>query len=136
MRLFARRCGFSLSDHGICEATHARARGRGPRLWTGPPIAQHRFQTEKDIFDFLGLSYREPWQREVDASWLQETATAAEEASASTAGSPPPPAPTSQPCGVDIGTAGTVGTVILDSESGDEKGRADQWRWGLGMGEE
>ncbi|CAK9064443.1 unnamed protein product [Durusdinium trenchii] len=85
MRLFARRCGFSLSDHGICEATHARARGRGPRLWTGPPIAQHRFQTEKDIFDFLGLSYREPWQREVDASWLQETATAAEEASASTA---------------------------------------------------
>ena len=39
----------------------------------------------QDIFDFLGLSYREPWQREVDASWLQETATAAEEASASTA---------------------------------------------------
>ena len=56
MRLFARRCGFSLSDHGICEATHARARGRGPRLWTGPPIAQHRFQTEKESVRATGTS--------------------------------------------------------------------------------
>jgi hypothetical protein len=48
MRLFARRAGFSLSDHGICEASHARGVGRGQRLWTGPPIAQQHFLEEKD----------------------------------------------------------------------------------------
>ena len=48
MRLFARRAGFSLSDHGICEAAHARGVGRGQRLWTGPPIAQQHFLEEKD----------------------------------------------------------------------------------------
>lgn len=73
MRLFARRAGFSLSDHGICEASHARGVGRGQRLWTGPPIAQQHFLEEKDIFDFLGLTYREPSEREVDAVWLSET---------------------------------------------------------------
>ena len=48
MRLYARRAGFSLSDHGICEASHARGVGRGQRLWTGPPIAQQQFLEEKD----------------------------------------------------------------------------------------
>lgn len=51
MRLYARRAGFSLSDHGICEASHARGVGRGQRLWTGPPIAQQQFLEEKDRWD-------------------------------------------------------------------------------------
>ena len=51
MRLYARRAGFSLSDHGICEAAHARGVGRGQRLWTGPPIAQQQFLEEKDRWD-------------------------------------------------------------------------------------
>jgi hypothetical protein len=32
------------------------------------------FREEKDIFSFLGLAYREPHTREVDATWLAETA--------------------------------------------------------------
>ena len=75
MRLYARRAGFSLSDHSICRAAHARGNGRGERIWTGPPISAMQFVTEKDIFEFLGLAYREPWQREVDASWIAETGT-------------------------------------------------------------
>ena len=75
MRLYARRAGFSLSDHSICRATHARGNGRGERIWTGPPIAATQFATESDIFEFLGLAYRDPSKREVDASWLAETGT-------------------------------------------------------------
>lgn len=75
MRSYARRAGFSLSDHNIRPANHARGPGRGARIWTGPPIDSVDFREERDIFDFLGLAYREPCAREVDASWLSETAT-------------------------------------------------------------
>lgn len=75
MRLYARRAGFSLSDHDIRPANHSRGVGRGERIWTGRPIEGVNFAEESDIFDFLGLEYREPHTREVDASWLAETAT-------------------------------------------------------------
>jgi len=73
MRLYARRAGFSLSDHDIRRARHRRGTGRGDKIWTGPPVDSVPFRTEHDIFAFLGLAYREPWEREVDASWLTET---------------------------------------------------------------
>ncbi|CAJ1362745.1 unnamed protein product [Effrenium voratum] len=115
MRLFARRAGFSLSDHGICQANHARGNGRGQRLWTGPPIDQHRFITEKDIFDFLGLAYREPWQREVDAQWLLETGTDLSAAAASM------PETAMSEAMSEVGTQPEVVDVDSDSE---EKGCA------------
>eukprot|EP00747_Dinoflagellata_sp_TGD_P219825 gnl/TRDRNA2_/TRDRNA2_91871_c0_seq1.p1 gnl/TRDRNA2_/TRDRNA2_91871_c0~~gnl/TRDRNA2_/TRDRNA2_91871_c0_seq1.p1 ORF type:complete len:744 (+),score=116.85 gnl/TRDRNA2_/TRDRNA2_91871_c0_seq1:263-2233(+) len=82
MRLFARRAGFSLSDHDIRPANHARGIGRGERIWTGQPVDTVEFRRERDIFAFLGLSYREPAEREVDAPWLAETGEAGTEASA------------------------------------------------------
>ena len=35
---------------------------------------QVSFRVERDIFEFLGLAFREPRNREVDATWLAETA--------------------------------------------------------------
>lgn len=82
MRLFARKAGFSLSDHNIRPAQHARGVGRGQRIWAGQPLAG-TFHCERDIFDFLGLAFREPWQREVDAEWLAATCEAASTSAAS-----------------------------------------------------
>jgi len=73
MRLYARKAGFSLSDHNIRPANHARGVGRGERIWAGRPLDSAAFRCERDIFEFLGLSYREPWEREIDAGWLTET---------------------------------------------------------------
>jgi DNA polymerase lambda len=80
MRLYARRAGYSLSDHDIRPARHARGRGRGARIWTGPPIHGIIFREEKDIFDFLGLAYREPQSRELDATWIAETVVSVSDA--------------------------------------------------------
>jgi len=74
MRLYARRAGFSLSDRNIRPANHARGVGRGVTIWTGPPIDTFQFLDERDIFSFLGLTYREPHEREVNAAWQEEIA--------------------------------------------------------------
>eukprot|EP00923_Selenidium_pygospionis_P046914 GHVN01080986.1.p1 GENE.GHVN01080986.1~~GHVN01080986.1.p1 ORF type:complete len:876 (-),score=240.63 GHVN01080986.1:152-2779(-) len=67
MRLYARRLGYSLSDKEIIPVHRVRM---GEKHQTGAAIACH---SERDIFDVLGLNYREPWQREVDSSWLSQT---------------------------------------------------------------
>jgi len=77
MRLYARRAGFSLSDRDIRPARHARGIGSGAKIWTGKPVETYQFLHERDIFDFLGLTYREPHERNVDAAWQQEVADAA-----------------------------------------------------------
>ena len=53
MRLFARKKGFSLSDHGICPVER---NGNG-KIWSGSAIAMY---SEVEIFDFLGLTYKAP----------------------------------------------------------------------------
>merc|ERR1712224_485819 len=63
MRLYARKAGFSLSDRNIRPARHARGIGRGERIWTGRPLDATAFRCERDIFEFLGLCYRNPWDR-------------------------------------------------------------------------
>lgn len=84
MRLYARKAGFSLSDHNIRPARHARGVGRGERIWAGKPLDSAAFRSERDIFDFLGLSYREPWEREIDAGWLTETSIGSSQLSCKT----------------------------------------------------
>jgi DNA polymerase/3'-5' exonuclease PolX len=78
MRLYARRAGYTLSDHNIRPAKHAKGVGCGERIWAGPKVATVPFDDERDIFTFLGLAYREPHEREVDARWLAETAASGE----------------------------------------------------------
>ena len=73
MRSYARRAGFTLSDHGIRPANYTCGQGRGARIWAGKPVESVEFCEERDIFDFLGLAYREPHAREIDAAWLGET---------------------------------------------------------------
>ncbi|SPQ98727.1 unnamed protein product (mitochondrion) [Plasmodiophora brassicae] len=60
MRLYAKRHGYSLSDHGIRPASY----GETGREILGPSIP---CKTEKDIFDVLGLVYLEPNKREYGA---------------------------------------------------------------------
>merc|ERR1712190_269518 len=58
MRLFARRMGYTLSDHGLCECR----RFRNERVWLGPSVD---CRNEQDIFSALGLEYVPPTRREV-----------------------------------------------------------------------
>lgn len=54
MRLWARKNGYSLSDHSIVK--------RFTEDLTGDPIP---VQTEEDIFKVLGLEYKTPEQRDI-----------------------------------------------------------------------
>lgn len=74
MRLYARKAGFTLSDHNIRPANHERGVGRGAKIWSGQAITSVEFRQERDIFDFLGLAYRAPHEREIDAKWLAKEA--------------------------------------------------------------
>jgi len=66
MRLYAHKLGHSLSDHGLVPVSRV---GR-EKHEVGPSKV---CLTEKDIFDKLGLDYRAPKDREVDAEWLAHT---------------------------------------------------------------
>lgn len=57
MRLYAQKKGYSLSDHGI----YPNLRGtRNREIWKGELIPCY---SEKDVFNFLGLTYRNPEDR-------------------------------------------------------------------------
>ena len=58
MRLFARKKGLTLSDHGLYPAI----RKKQEKLWTGQNIP---CLTEEEVFKVLGLEYRPPNEREV-----------------------------------------------------------------------
>lgn len=59
MRLFARKKGYSLSDHGLVPVE--RGGGNGV-LWKGGVVS---VGNEEEIFGVLGLEYKEPWERNV-----------------------------------------------------------------------
>ena len=58
MRLFARKKGYTLSDHGL----HPAFRLRNQKIWEGENIPCF---TEEDVFKVLGLDYRKPEERSV-----------------------------------------------------------------------
>jgi DNA polymerase lambda len=58
MRLFARKKGYSLSDHALVPVEHRP----GAEKWQGQEVICF---TEQDIFRFLGLDYRTPEERNV-----------------------------------------------------------------------
>lgn len=58
MRLFARKKGMTLSDHGLCPSI----RNKQEKVWTGQNIPCF---TEEEVFNVLGLTYRPPSEREV-----------------------------------------------------------------------
>ena len=58
MRLFARKKGFSLSDHGLYPV----ARVKNEKIWSGNNIPCY---TEEDVFNVLGLPYKKPSERDV-----------------------------------------------------------------------
>ena len=59
MRLFARKKNYSLSDHSLTPVE--RTTGM-KQVWEGRNIVCY---TEKDIFEFLGLDYMKPEDRDV-----------------------------------------------------------------------
>lgn len=58
MRLFARKKGYTLSDHGLYPAY----RNKQEKVWKGENIPCY---SEEDVFKALGLQYRAPNEREV-----------------------------------------------------------------------
>jgi len=58
MRLFARKKGLTLSDHGL----HPSVRKKQEKLWVGQNIPCY---TEEEVFKALGIQYRPPTEREV-----------------------------------------------------------------------
>ena len=58
MRLFARKKGLTLSDHGL----YPSIRNKQEKVWTGQNIPCF---TEEEVFTVLGLTYRPPTEREV-----------------------------------------------------------------------
>eukprot|EP00658_Telonema_sp_P-2_P057009 TRINITY_DN45472_c0_g1_i1.p1 TRINITY_DN45472_c0_g1~~TRINITY_DN45472_c0_g1_i1.p1 ORF type:complete len:123 (-),score=23.90 TRINITY_DN45472_c0_g1_i1:201-569(-) len=60
MRYFAKQKGLSLSDQGLKPAT----RRHGEKVWTGEYIPlPPKEQTEKGVFELLGLRYVHPTER-------------------------------------------------------------------------
>ena len=59
MRWYAKKSGWTLSDHGLSPAVRVQGLGK---VWVGRTV---ECQTEKDIFDAMGLTYRPPTQRNV-----------------------------------------------------------------------
>lgn len=58
MRLFARKKGYTLSDHGL----HPAFRFKNQKIWEGENIPCY---TEEDVFKVLGLDYKKPDERNV-----------------------------------------------------------------------
>ena len=65
LRLLVQKCGWTLSDKGLCRATRVRnPRGGGfLKVWTGPSIACN---TERDILTACGVPWREPRDRDME----------------------------------------------------------------------
>jgi len=58
MRLYASKLGIQLNDHGA----FARRRNLNDDFWDKPiPVCRN----EKEIFDFLGMDYKTPHERDV-----------------------------------------------------------------------
>jgi NAD-dependent DNA ligase len=64
MRQRALKQGYTLNEHGI---SHMKAGVKGAKV-------EHKFKTEKDIFDFLGMKYKEPNER-IDGRAVQDKTT-------------------------------------------------------------
>ena len=58
MRFYAKRCGWTLSDHGLQPATRAA----GDKVWVGSTVV---CRSERDVFDAMGLTFLPPHQRNV-----------------------------------------------------------------------
>lgn len=58
MRLFAKKKGYILSDHGL----HSAFIMKNKKVWEGENIPCY---TEEDVFRVLGLDYRKPEERSV-----------------------------------------------------------------------
>jgi len=58
MRLYARKAGFSLSDHGIAYSKQIKSSEsiKGPYL---------KCETEEEIFQLFGMEYKEPHERDI-----------------------------------------------------------------------
>lgn len=69
MRYYADNTGLTLSDTGIARVT-ARDKRRGIRQ---ARAKERHLRTERDIFEFMGIPWKEPWERNcvpIDASSL------------------------------------------------------------------
>ena len=58
MRFYAKRCGWTLSDHGLQPASRAA----GSKVWVGSTVV---CRSERDVFDAMGLDFVPPHQRNV-----------------------------------------------------------------------
>jgi len=58
MRFYAKRCGWTLSDHGLAPANRAS----GDKVWVGSTVI---CRSERDVFDAMGLDFVPPHQRNV-----------------------------------------------------------------------
>ena len=58
MRFYAKRCGWTLSDHGLQPANRAA----GDKVWVGSTVM---CRSERDVFDAMGLDFVPPHQRNV-----------------------------------------------------------------------
>jgi hypothetical protein len=59
MRFYARKCGWTLSDHGLQPVNRVKGLGK---VWIGDTV---HCRTEKDVFEAMGLHYIPPTQRNV-----------------------------------------------------------------------
>ena len=62
MRFYAKRCGWTLSDHGLSPANRAA----GDKVWVGSSVV---CRTERDVFDAMGLDFVAPHQRNTYQHW-------------------------------------------------------------------
>ena len=58
MRLWARKLGYTLSDHGLYPAL----RHKNEKVWTGQNISCY---TEEEVFKVLQLDYKQPFERDI-----------------------------------------------------------------------
>jgi NAD-dependent DNA ligase len=62
MRHKALKMGYTFNEHGMYKLDDKNKKGEK---------VSHIFTNEKDIFDFLNLQYKEPWER-IDGRYIQE----------------------------------------------------------------
>jgi hypothetical protein len=68
MRFYAKKQGWTLSDHGLAQAQ----RVNGQRIWTGQSIA---CSTENEVFEAMGLTYVAPKDRNTYNNENQDVST-------------------------------------------------------------